>query len=235
MTELLSADHLSDLALEALEAGERWPGSEHLDACSDCRSRREAVRASTLALNGQPRFDQMQKELQAAAARAPVLWNYWAWGAGVAAVGAILAVAIWVPLRAENTTKGGPSLAIVAPGPSDHPVRPGDRVHLRAGGAGHPYGLVYGVDVHCQVELLWPTGGQQAAPVRGLADLGEFEVTPDPMRLWAIFFDDPIQEREVGRALASKVAEACRAGQPGTQAVPDRLPLEAGRADLLMQ
>jgi len=218
------SEHLSDLRLDEVVAGLQAPGS-HLAACDTCTQRLARLRQDAAARRAAPGFEWTYQRLNARAAAPADPWWSWALG-GLSA----LAVAVLVTLAPVdvNRVKAGAFLRTESHGVVLSTPRPGDRVTLVVGPAGHRFALVLSATDDHAVEQLWPAGGPASGPVPGKARVAlqpEFEVTPGRVRVWALFSDRPLLAATARKALE----EADRAGLP----LP-RLPGEIERAEWVL-
>ena len=232
------ADHLSSLALDELASGE--PGAAdpraHLEACALCRAQLESLLAARERLAASAPYRRVLQNLQGVRQPPPRRFLA-AWFAAPLAVAAAMLVLTVTPRflatrRDGARLKGPASLQVLPAGvASPHPItraKPKDQVVLSVGAAGHPYGLVAGVDGAGQVSVLWPLQGTGALPAGAAVRLEPgFEVTAGSLCLWAFFSDAPLEPSQVRSALAAAAQARILARQTPLEL---ELPLVAGEA-----
>lgn len=189
-------NHLSDLELDALAPHpERDVASSHLFECARCRSRVAAFRAARQRSLASPNFEAALAVVERRrSTRGSPAWL------GLALAAAAVLAFVAVPRGERARLKGGASLVLVPLG-AKHPgpFRPGDKVALAVGGAGHRYALVLGEGEGQPAVLLWPEVPRSGEIPAGASARLEpaFEVTPGSLHLVAIFSDQPLDAHEV--------------------------------------
>ncbi len=235
------ADHLSALVLDELASGLPASGEAkaHAQACPQCQLRLEGLRAARQAAKGAPQFERVWAKVRHAPPE-PERTSRWGWmaaplGAMALAMLLVLVVPGGEPPN-ESRLKGTSSFRVLSAqgGQPISRANPGDRVVLAVGSAGHPYGLVLGVDESGAVSLVWPMGTFESGQVPSGPEARldpPFEVTEGSLELFALFSDKPLELAVAQRAMEQAVEVAKREGKSPRQVTPPKLRGEAARAN----
>lgn len=233
------SEHLSAFALDELAAEGGSPEAKaHLAECTSCRERLEALRRQQQTVRGSREFQSRFEAIaaKAAPAKAPNPWPRRL--AMLVPLAAALAVFVFLPREDETRLKGAPTVELLSGDrPTTH-AKPGDRLTLAVGGAGHTHAAVFAIDAEAQVSVLWPTGETSAAIAPGArVPLGQpFEVTAGDVVVIAAFGDRPRPVAELRDALDRSLAKSVSAGKapldletPSALEPAARVRLEVGR------
>jgi hypothetical protein len=200
--------HLSALAIDELVAGDRNDeAAAHVASCSVCAAKVDAARATAEAVRHAPAFLTTREKLTSAERSPRRLTRLL-----LVAVPLAAALAFIVTRGATDDVrlKGAPLLEVSSAQGVVTRSKPGDRVSLVVGGAGHSHALIFAVDEHGVVDLLWPTGAVAAAISAGARVTLEpaFVVTPGTLRLVAFFSDTAQPVAPVHEALVTVAHDA---------------------------
>ncbi len=233
------SDHLSAFALDEVATDGGSPEAmAHLAECQPCRERLEAVRQQHQTLKGTREFQARFEAIAATTAKAAAP-NPWPRRlAIVLPLAAALAVFILSPIGDDTRLKGAPTVELLAGERPTTQAKPGDRLTLAVGGAGHTHAAVFAIDAEAQLTVLWPPGDSTAAIAPGArVPLGQpFEVTAGDVVVIASFGDRARPVAELREALERAAAKAIAAGTtplelglPSTIEPAAKVRLEVGR------
>jgi hypothetical protein len=211
--------HVSQLVLDELASGLPAPGGskEHVELCPECSGRLQATLRTRDASKGS--FGWARTMARVTAERPPRWRELLPFIVPVLAAVLFFVVASldWRP-KATERLKGGASVEFVNGGKQVTQAKPGDRLSLEIGAAGHSYALVLAVDKDRHVEVLWegklPPGAIVTLPA-------QVEVTPGPVTVHAFLSNAPLEARVVVPAMENAMTEY--GGWP-LEAPPPRLP-----------
>jgi hypothetical protein len=209
------AEHLSALVLDELAAGAGGPdAAQHLATCAECRHRLDQRRSAAAEILSRPDSARVWARITAASdrpARTSLPRRRWLALAGGLAAAAATGVVL-VSRGPGDRLKGSPTLAFVraSDGTKAASARPGDRLQLELGAAGHAYALLLAVDASGAATPRWPAGARESGPApRGIARLAPaFEVTPGSLVVHAFLSARPLAVEPVLRALAAAAQQA---------------------------
>lgn len=209
------SDHLSALRLDELAAGAGTAEAQaHLAQCQPCRERLEALQRRHEAIAASPQFKARLEALSETIERTPSRWPRVLTIA--LPLAAALAVIVFFPRGdRDERLKGAPTVELLAGDrPTTH-AKPGERLTLAIGGAGHTHAAVFAVDAEAQISVLWPKGATSGPIAPGArVPLGApFEVTAGDVLVIATVGDAPRPLDDAKRELERSLAEAVRAGK----------------------
>ena len=213
--------HPSQLALDELASGLPAPeeAKAHVDGCPECTARLAATVAARQA--SERAFGYARVRARVTAER-PSRWRELMPFIVPVAAALVFFLAISIDFGGgkpdTERLKGGASVAFVTPaGQRVTEAKPGARLTLEVGAAGHPHALVLSVDKDRRVDVLW----NGALPPGAIVKLPtELEVTPGPVAVHAFLSHAPLDAKLVVPAMETAITDY--AGWP-LEAPPPRL------------